>query len=162
MQNDFKQVLKEVTDVCKFEHWLRFYFTQEKDENLFLDIPENIVEHIKKEYPNLSGLADKINQEIITPEKSQNWIIGFISQNLDRKKYDDNPSLIPRILNSKSFEVEITAFHLWVNAHEDQLEEKVMDFKEWMELFEAWKRTERGQDILGQLHSTSVPHSSSQ
>lgn len=61
--------------------------------------------------------------------------------------------MVPSVLNSKSFEIEVSVFHLWVSAHEDQLDEKVFDFKEWMQLFEAWKRTEKGQNVLSTLHS---------
>jgi hypothetical protein len=42
---------------------------------------------------------------------------------------------------------------MWVEAHSDQLESQVFDFKEWMQLFEAWKRTEKGQYLINQLNN---------
>jgi len=50
-------------------------------------------------------------------------------------------------------------FHMWVEAHQDQLEESVLDFKEWMQLFEAWKRTEKGQNLLNQMNNPGVNES---
>ena len=80
-------------------------------------------------------------------------MIDFILSKLEGKKFI--PSLIPSVLNSKSFEVEVSLFHLWVSAHEDQLEKQIFAFKEWMQLFEAWKRTKKGQEFLSKLHSVN-------
>lgn len=154
MTDTFKSALKDITDACKFELWLRFYFTQEEEgQELRLEVPEDIMSHIKQEYPQLSDMAEKMNGEVISPEKTQQTLIRHISQSLSGESYE--PAMMPSVLNSKSFEVEMTSFHMWVNAHEDQLEEKVYDFKEWMEFFEAWKRTEKGQNTLSRLHTTS-------
>lgn len=157
MQQKFKQDLKDITDICKFEFWLRFYFVQEKDNQIYILIPEDIMEHIKKEYPFLSGLSLELNKEDITPEKSQNTIINYIGKTLDHSQADQTS--IYSILNSKSFEVEMQIFHMWVEAHQDQLEESVLDFKEWMQLFEAWKRTEKGQNLLNQMNNPGVNES---
>lgn len=152
-QDNFKQALKDVTDMCKFELWLRFYYVQQNENGLVLEIPEDVMEHLKQEYPLLSGLAERLKSDTITPEKSQTTLINYIGEKLDGIKYD--AEFIPSVLNSKSFEAEINAFHMWVNAHEDQLEQENMDFKEWMQFFEAWKRTEKGQEILSELKSPS-------
>ncbi len=154
MSSDFKSALKDTADICKFELWLRFYFTKEEEgQELKLEVPEDIMEHIRKEYPQLADMAEKMNGNAISPEKSQQTLTKHISHRLDGEKYE--PAMMPGVLNSKSFEVEMSAFHMWVNAHEDQLEEKVYDFKEWMEFFEAWKRTEKGQNTLSRLHTTA-------
>ena len=51
MDNKFKKALKEITDVIKFEMWLRFYFASSgKDSgSIVLKVPDNIMEHIEKE-----------------------------------------------------------------------------------------------------------------
>jgi hypothetical protein len=151
MANDFKQNLKDISDICKFEFWLRFYFLQEDNNTLYIQIPHDIIEHIQKEYPFLSGLALKLNQESLTPEKSQSTILQYIEKTMDHTK-DDTTSIFG-ILNSRSFETEMQVYHMWVEAHSDQLESQVFDFKEWMQLFEAWKRTEKGQYLINQLNN---------
>ncbi|GAB6888372.1 hypothetical protein JCM13304A_18710 [Desulfothermus okinawensis JCM 13304] len=151
--NKYKYALKEITDVIKFEMWLRFYFaSQGSDPNtVILKVPEEVMEHIEQEYDILFELAKELNNKKITPETSQKAVTNFILRKLEGKKFP--PAMVPSVLNSKSFEIEVSVFHLWVSAHEDQLDEKVFDFKEWMQLFEAWKRTEKGQNVLSTLHS---------
>lgn len=146
MQKKFKQALKDTTDICKFEHWLRFYFLKEQGDQLRLVIPEENLIYLQKEYEPFSGLAKELNHQFLTPELSQKTLIEYISRTLDGPVYDH--TLINSVLNSKSFEAEMSAFHIWTEVHADQLEEKTMDFKEWMQLFEAWKRTEKGQSLL--------------
>ncbi len=153
MQKKFKQALKDITDICKFEHWLRFYFLQETDQQLQLVIPEKALEHINQNYERLSGLAREMNQHFLTPEISQKMMIEYIGKTLDGPVYDHD--LVNSILNSKTFEAEITAFHIWSDVHADQLEHEVKDFQEWMQLFEAWKRTEKGQNLLQSLQTPS-------
>jgi len=152
-QENFKKALKDVTDMCKFELWLRFYYIQQNDHGLVLEIADSTMEHLKQEYPLLSGLAERLKSDTITPEKSQKILINYIGEKLDGIKYD--AEFIPSVLNSKSFEAEMNAFHMWVNAHEEQLEQENMDFKEWMQFFEAWKRTEKGQEVLSDLNKPS-------
>lgn len=152
-QDKFKEVLKDVSDLCKFEMWLRFYFIQKKEKELVLNIPEDIIEGIKEEYPLLGGLAERLNNDTMTPEKSQNALLNYIGDKLEGKKHDS--SSIPIVLDSKNFEAEMNAFHMWVNAHGKDLDKKVLEFKEWMQLFEAWKRTEKGQQVLSHLNTSS-------
>ncbi len=154
MQQKFKQDLKDITDICKFEFWLRFYFVQEEDNQLYIVIPEDIIEHIQKEYPFLADLATQLNNQSITPEKSQNTLISYIEKTMDHSQEDK--ASIYSMLNSKSFEIEMQLFHMWIEAHQDQLEESVLDFKEWMQLFEAWKRTEKGQHLINQMNNPYV------
>ncbi len=161
MSSDFKQALKEITDVCKFELWLRFFYVQEQeDQGLKINIPDHDLEHLHDKYPELSPLADNLNQQTITPEKSQQFLVDFISRNLDNKRFESH--LIPGVLNSKSFEVEMTAFHIWVQANEQQLEEELQDFVDWMQSFEAWKRTQEGQNMLESLGSAQQEHPTTQ
>lgn len=152
-QEKFKKALKEICDVLKFEMWLRFYFATSggNDGSIVLNIPEEILAHIQKEYEALYKLANELNGKKLTPEISQRAVLDFILKNLEGEKFSHD--VIPSVLNSKAFEIEISVFHLWVSAHEDQLDEKVYDFRDWMQLFEAWKRTEKGQNVLSTLHS---------
>jgi radical SAM superfamily enzyme YgiQ (UPF0313 family) len=152
MQKDFKEALKDTTDICKFEFWIRFYFVQEKEGGeLEVHIPEETMDHIRREYSELAGLAEKMNDTVITPEKNRKTIIDHISSTLDGPKY--SPSLVPQVLNSKTFEAEMSAFHIWANAQQEELDSRIMDFREWMQLFEGWKRTEEGRNMLARLKS---------
>ncbi len=152
MEKEFKGALKEICDVIKFEMWLRFYFAREAEGSVELEVPDDIMEHISKNYGLLYELARDLNHMEITPELSQKRVINFILTKLEGKRI--TPHLIPGVLNSKSFEIEVSVFHLWVKANEEELEEKVYDFKDWMQLFEAWKRTKKGQELLSTLHSS--------
>jgi hypothetical protein len=154
MKSDFKQALKDITDICKFEHWIRFYYLQQNDDQLYVDIPEEAIEFLKKEYSTLSQLAEKMNHIAITPEVSQQILGEFIGKSLDGAVHDSQ--MVHSVLGSKSFETEITLFHMWVDAHEDQLDDHVIDFKEWMKLFEAWKRTEKGQNMIQSLTGSTM------
>ncbi len=146
MASKFKNALKDVTDICKFETWLRFYFTQESNTQLAIEIPEETLQHIHNAYPFLAELAQTYNNKPITPESAQRDTVEFIYHKLDGQAHEYGA--VAQVLNSKSFSNEISVFNMWVQAHEDQLDQKVMDFVEWMQLFEAWKRTETGQSIL--------------
>lgn len=154
MQKKFKDNLKFVTDACKFEHWLRFYFCKEDNQKLYLKLSEELRTHLKKNYPELNKLALELSAQEITPEFSQRTLIQFISKEMEELGIKEQ--LIFSVLNSKSFEVEMGVFHLWVQAHEDQLDEKVFDFQDWMQMFEAWKRTEKGQHLLLSLGSPNI------
>ena len=156
MQKYFKAALKDATDICKFENWLRFYFVQVQGEDLLISVPQETLEHIREKYDYLAKLAEKLNNEPITPEKSQTAVTHFINETLDGPKY--KPGLIQKVLDSKDFMAELSAFNIWVNAHEEQLDERVMDFEEWMQLFEAWKRTDKGQNTLLGLSTPKTVH----
>ncbi len=63
--NKYKYALKEITDVIKFEMWLRFYFaSQGSDPNtVILKVPEEVMEHIEQEYDILFELAKELNNK---------------------------------------------------------------------------------------------------
>ena len=153
MADNFKQALKETADINKFEMWLRFYFTKETEEGLTLEIPEEIMQDLEQSYGILARLARKMEGQPLTPEKSREQVINHISSELDGVRYPSE--LIPSVLNSPSYEVELSLFHMWVSAHEDQLDDQVFTFEQWMQFYEAWKRTEQGQQMIERLHGTS-------
>ena len=153
MTDNFKQALKETTDICKFEMWLRFYFTTEQDDGLVLRVPQEIMQDLESSYPVLHGLASKMDGQTITPEKSRETLINHISSELDGPRFSHE--LIPSVLNSPSFEVEMSLFHIWVGAQEQELEKEIYSFEQWMQFFEAWKRTEEGRQMIDKLHSGS-------
>ena len=153
MTDNFKQALKETTDISKFEMWLRFYFTKETDDGLVLEIPQEIMQDLEQSYEILGRLARKMDGQSLTPEKTRETVINHISSELDGIRYQSQ--LIPSVLNSPSYEVELSLFHMWVSAHEDQLEEQIFTFEQWMQFYEAWKRTEQGQQMIERLHGTS-------
>ena len=153
MADNFKQALKEITDISKFEMWLRFYFTKEADDGLILEIPQEVMQDLEQSYEILTRLARKMDGQTLTPEKSRETVINHISSEMDGIRYKSH--LIPSVLNSPSYEVELSLFHMWVSAHEDQLDDQVFTFEQWMQFYEAWKRTEQGQQMIERLHGTS-------
>lgn len=66
MADQFKQALKDVTDICKFEFWLRFYYMIKEGDSHKIQLPESDVNLIQQDHPLLGGLATEINNEIMT------------------------------------------------------------------------------------------------
>ena len=159
MTDTFKNALKETTDICKFEMWLRFYFASEDEEGLSLQVPQEVMQDLESSHPMLFRLAQKVDGQPLSPEKSQETVINHISSELDGIRH--RHELIPSVLNSPSFEIELSLFHMWVSAHETELEEQIYSFEQWMQFFEAWKRTEQGRQMIDKLHSGTSSSQSS-
>ena len=152
MQDGFRETLEDVAEAIKFENWLRFYFVEEKEDGLYINIPEERLKDIQTKYGPLFELAEKLNNDSIDQAKSTSEVCTFIWRTYDSAKHDIG--MVPRVFNSKEIQIEMHLFYLWVQGHEGQLEEEFMDFDRWVELFEAWKVDDKVKEYASKLHGT--------
>ncbi|WP_457571813.1 hypothetical protein [Desulfovulcanus sp.] len=154
MKNKIQSAVEEVSKSFKFEHWLRFYFVHEDGEELTIFLSPEHLQKLKEKYGQLARLAEDLNAKVITPQLSQQIVAKYIQETFDGTKYE--LGFIPRILDSLEFNAEIHGFNIWVSLHEDQLDEKVLDFDKWLEIYEQWKKTENAQKIIMSLKVNGV------
>ena len=155
MEDKFKEALEDVSEALKFENWLRFYFIEEKEDGLYINIPEERLKEIQKKYGTLFELADKLNNDTIDQAKSTSEVCSFVWRTYDSAKYD--LGLVTSVFNSKEMQLEMHLFYLWVQGHEGQLDGEFMDFDRWQELFEAWKADEKVKEYALSLSKASPP-----
>lgn len=148
MLQSFKEAVADICEIMQFENWLRFYFIQEKNDELFIEVPEKAMEHFQEKYPNLAPLAEKMNHEVITYEKSVNTVCEYVVTSLDGKKYKSG--LVPSALDSPDFQNEMYLFQVWAQSHESQLEKAPMEFATWQKLYHEWKQTDHVQKLIKQ------------
>ena len=134
------QAVTDVAEVMKFESWLRFYFVRDEDGVLYLRVSAQARERIAKEYPHLAPLVEEINDKSVTYEQSVNTVCQFVALNLDGARYP--LGTVNSVFGSPEFETEMRLFHLWSQAHEEQLDQAFLDFRTWCELFEQWKNSD--------------------
>jgi hypothetical protein len=99
-------------------------------------------------------LAEYLNAKVITPDFSQQIVARYIQEKLDGTKYE--PGFISKVLDSQEFKAEIYGFNVWVSLHEDQLDENVLDFGKWLEIFDKWKKTANAQKFIMSLKTGGV------
>ncbi|WP_051617110.1 hypothetical protein [Desulfonatronovibrio hydrogenovorans] len=145
MQEKTLEALKDIAEVFKFDLWLRFYFVEEKDDKLQINLDDQVISKFEQEYGHLSRLAAEINKTELNPLTCQKAIVEHILDEFDGKKYEIG--FIPKLLDMAVFKAEIQLFNTWAHLHEDQLEKNVLDFEKWKELYDEWKKTENAQKI---------------
>ena len=151
MRNELGNAIADITEVMKFESWLRFYFIEEEANMLFIRIPQKSMEKIKADYKELAPLAEKINNEEINYEKSVSAVCGFLIDTLDGPKY--NPGVVQQVFDHDVFQMEMNLFNTWQQAHEEQLDGMFLDFGKFMELFEEWKNSEDVKQYFEEMKS---------
>ena len=142
MIEDKKKALRDVSEIFKFENWLRFYFVIEQDDDtLKLEIPAERLEAIQQAHPHLYDLAKLLDGGVIDYETSVKSVCSYVGSRLDGPKYTS--TLITNTFDSREFKIEMYLFDLWIKGHEGYLDEAERSFGEWQELFEGWKNTEQ-------------------
>lgn len=153
MTKPFGENLKKIVEVVMFENWLRFYFIAEADnKDLMILIPEQGIGKMEKDYPHLVGLAKKLNQQLITHEKSMREVCLFVADTIDGVSAPE--SLIQRILSSREFQLELQIFSSWVQSHEGQLDKSFMEFSQWMKIYTEWKETDKIKEHIEKMKQT--------
>ncbi|OBQ54887.1 hypothetical protein [Halodesulfovibrio spirochaetisodalis] len=139
---EFSKAVKSISEVLIFENWLRFYFISEEDEGkLFIRIPEKADMRIRENWPHIHSLADELNNKEITPETSREAVIVHISNELDGNTM--KPGMAERVLSSVTFQFEMHLFSMWVEGHEEQLDQSFLDFGNWLSMYSEWKQTDK-------------------
>ena len=137
--------LNDMARVFHFEFWLRYYFIQEKDGNLFIELSEEQATQMQAKFPDFWELVETVQGRPLSPELSQQSVVEFLQVNFEGKKYPANTVL--KVLDSKDFSVEMYLFNTWVDLHEEQLMQKIFGFDYWMHVYDEWKTTEKGQQL---------------
>lgn len=155
------QAITDVAEVFKFEQWLRFYFAMEaeapepsgagnaEEQAVRLMIPDHYMDEIKADYPNLADLAELVNGTAITYESSCATVCGFVSSRLDGAMFPHG--LVDSVLNGREFQVEVHLFNLWIDGHEEYLDEQYRPFSEWQSMYEEWKAADKVQEYRQSL-----------
>jgi len=144
-----KKAVADISEIFRFEQWLRFYFVEERGDKLYLSIPAERLEEIKTAHPTLAELAAMADGAEVDYQKSCDMVCSYVGSRLDGAKYSS--ALVTQILDSKGFQVEMYLFGLWIKGHEDHLDEAFRNFAEWEELYTGWKATEQVSDYTRKL-----------
>ncbi len=144
-----KKAQAEISQVFRFEQWLRFYFVEERDDKLFMSVPPERLEEIKASHPHLEELARIANGGEIDYQKSCDMVCAYVGAHIDGPKH--STALVSSIMDSKAFQVEMYLFGLWIKGHEDYLDEEQRGFGEWEDLYAGWKDTEQVRDYTRKL-----------
>lgn len=155
-QEDFKSAVEAILQVVMFENWLRFYFLVEEkpdkkndDTKLLLKLPEKSLEQIGRHYPELLPLAESLNNKAIDFESSRKAILTFVLDYLDGSKLQRG--LAQTVFSSSAFQIRMEMFHTWVQLHENQLDERFIDFATWQKLFEEWAKSPAALELAKHL-----------
>lgn len=140
MNNEFANAVERIAEAVMFENWMRFYFISEEGEALFLRLPEKAMEQLQKRYASLYGLAEYLNNAEISHEASLKAVCMFVSGGLDGRALPE--SLTLKVFDSPAFHLELQLFGSWVQAHEEKLDERFLEFSQWREMYSAWKDTD--------------------
>jgi hypothetical protein len=148
MEN-FEKTVRDVAEVFMFEHWMRFYFINAQGSDLVLSIPPKAMTKIREDYPHMVTLAEMMNEQAMSQERSQQSICTFISMTVEQRQRDSNA--VTNVLNSSKLNAQLYAFNLWVEANETRLGELFLDFSTWKELYDQWRSTDKGKEFLNSL-----------
>lgn len=141
--------LPEVARVFHFEYWLRYYFIEDRDNELFIVLSEEQRAQMQKTYPQFWELVERIQDLPLSPELSQQAVVEFLQLHLEGKKFPAN--MVVKVLDSKAFSIEMYLFDTWASFHEDQLAQKIYGFDYWMHAFSEWKNSEKGTQLAQSL-----------
>ena len=144
-----KNAVKDALEIFQFDQWLRFYFVKDKDGELWIEVPEDVMAGIKEKQPALYNFADLVNNAITTYQRSQENVCSYVAARLDGQKYE--ATVLPQVFDNATFKVEMYMFNVWMNMHEQYLEEEYMDYEGWMEMYEGWNSMDEVQEYRNKL-----------
>lgn len=145
-----KNAVADVAEVMQFENWLRFYFVSEEEgEAVRIEIPQEILDDLKKNQTHLHDLAATYNGDLVDYQKSCTATCAHVATVYDGTKYPSGT--VTEVWDSKDLKLEMYLFGLWMQGHENQLDEEFMPFPSWQKGFSDWKNTPEVQDYLSRL-----------
>jgi hypothetical protein len=161
MALSFAQAVERVSEVVMFENWLRFYFIDgESDDALFIRVPEQGMEKLKKNYPQLFGLAEQLNNGRIDHASSVREVCLFVAAEIDGRAIPE--AMVQRVFSSPEFAVNIHLFSMWVQAHEEQLDKAFMEFSLWRSMFDEWLKSDAIREMVKELTQQAAQTSTDQ
>lgn len=157
MATDFTAALKAIREVMMFENWLRFYFIAEQEgeeQKLFIMVPPQAEKRIREQHPALWVMVEALNNKEITPERSRESVVTFVSGELEGSAF--KAGLAARVFDSSNFHLEMQLFNIWVQSHEEQLDASFVDFATWSEMFLEWRASEKVKQYVEEMRDTVV------
>jgi hypothetical protein len=144
-----KNALTDTANVFHFEFWLRYYFIEERDGNLFIALTDEQEKQMQVQFPDYWELVERVKGQALSPELSQQSVVEFLQLNLEGKKFPANTVI--KVLDSKEFSAEMYLFDTWVDLHEAQLMEKIFGFDYWMHAYGEWKESDKAKQLAQSL-----------
>lgn len=141
--------LDDMAKVFYFEFWLRYYFIEEREGQLYIALDDVQTKQMQTQFPDFWELTERVQAQPLSPEFSQRAVVEFLQLNFDGHKFPANT--VTKILDSKDFSFEMYLFDTWVTLHEEQLMQKIFGFDYWMHVYGEWKKTETAQQLLQSL-----------
>lgn len=165
MKSDFENAVERIVQVVMFENWLRFYFISEEEDTLLIRVPEKGMFMLQKHYPTFYGLAEGLNNREITHAASLNEVCLFVASEVSGNALPE--ALVSRVFDSPAFQIELQLFSSWVQNHESLLDERFMEFKEWLAQYDLWRKSDEVQACRKRMEeqvplATSAPSTVSQ
>lgn len=142
---DSNVVLDEIAQVFHFEFWLRYYFIQERDDQLYIHLTAQQSKQMQAQFSDYWPLVQDMQDQPLSPELSQRILVEFIEFHLAGKKIP--AGLVPTILDDKKFSIEMLLFNTWVDVHEEQLMQKIYGFDYWLNAYEEWKKSDQATQL---------------
>ncbi len=133
-----EKVAEEILLVVMAEHWARFYYAMEQDGVVFLDVPGEAIEELRKTRPVLADFITSINGQPLNQESSQRSVGEFVFQALEGGNLP--AGTVAKAFDSKQFALLMRLFSVWLSGHEEQFDAEVMPFLQWEGLFTQWRR----------------------
>jgi hypothetical protein len=151
MSGQIKDAAWDIARVFIFEHWARFYYAVDRDGQVWLEVPDEVLESCRREHPDLIPLIEELNGQAITYESTHQHLAEFVYKLLDGSKYP--PGLVANTLDSKPFQLEQYLFSLWLKAYGGYVESQTLSYDQWLESYQEWKATEEVQKYLAKLQA---------
>ncbi|MDR2055256.1 MAG: hypothetical protein LBQ10_05240 [Desulfovibrio sp.] len=157
-QEAFQKAVTQVLEAVMFENWLRFYFIAQKDGDalgqddgapLFIAVPDKAMERIREGYAHLLPMAEAVNGQKADFETSRRAVCAFVLEQLDGKTMPRDMAGI--VLESATFQAQLQLFNIWVQSHENQLDERFLDFAAWRSLFAKWRQSSEARILAEKL-----------
>ncbi len=143
-----KAAVRDTIRIFQFEQWIRFYYIKGEGDALCVEIPDEIMKRVEEEYPSLKSLAETMTGSI-DYKKSHEIVCAHVASHLDGTKYD--MTVMPKVFDSPQFKIEMYVFNMWMKMHEPYLEEEIMFFSDWEEMWEEWNKLEEVQQYREKL-----------
>jgi len=145
-----KNAVQDALEIFQFDQWLRFYFVEQKEEeNLWIEIPDDVMAQIKEDHPALHRLADLVNNAKTDYKRAQENVCAYVGARLDGQKYE--ATVLPQVFDNSTFKVEMYIFNVWLKMHEPHLDEEYMNFEGWMEMYEGWNSMDEVKEYRAKL-----------
>ncbi|KAB1442913.1 hypothetical protein [Pseudodesulfovibrio senegalensis] len=146
-----KAAVRDTVRIFQFEQWIRFYYIKGEEENMSVEIPDDVLQRVEKEYPTLKSLAETMVGDI-DYKKSHEIVCAHVASHMDGAKYD--PTIMPKVFDSPQFKIEMYVFNMWMKMHEPYLDEEVMFFSDWEEMWEEWNKLDEVKQYREKLVSS--------